>query len=98
MNAEEVTNQLSRLREKLQRLRTFDVSPEQFGAISHKYQLGGSLAEVKLQNYEQQYGVEFPYEYRRFLMEVGHGGQDHSMVCFLLIARTLNSSTCLAVI
>lgn len=74
MNAEEVTNKLGRLREKLQRLRTLDVSLEEFGAISHKYRLGGPLAEAKLRYYEQQQGVVLPYEYRRFLMEVGHGG------------------------
>jgi hypothetical protein len=74
MSAEEMTNKLGRIREKLQRLRTFDVSLEQFGAKSHKYQLGAPLAEVKLQDYEQQHGVALPYEYRRFLTEIGHGG------------------------
>ena len=74
MNAAEITNQLGQLCEKLQRLRTLDVSHEQFGAKSHRYQLGCPLAEVKLQHYEQQYGVALPYEYRRFLMEIGHGG------------------------
>lgn len=74
MNAAEVTNQLGRLCEKLQRLRTLDVAHERFGAKSHRYQLGCPLAEVNLQYYEQQHGVPLPYEYRRFLMEVGHGG------------------------
>jgi len=74
MTAEEITNKLGRIREKLQRLRTLDVSLEQFGTRSHKYQLGTPLAEAELQHYEQQHGAALPYEYRRFLMEVGHGG------------------------
>jgi hypothetical protein len=74
MNPEEVTNKLGRILDKLHRLRTLDASLEQFGAKSHKYRLGSPLAEGKLQYYEQRYGVVLPYEYRRFLMEVGHGG------------------------
>lgn len=71
---EEITSKLDRLRQKLQLLRTLDVALAQFGAMSHKYRLGDPLAEVELLYYEQQQGVVLPYEYRRFLMEVGHGG------------------------
>lgn len=74
MNTAEVTDRLVRLCEKLERLRALDVSCEQFGAKSHRYQLGRPLAQEKLQYYEQQHGVALPYEYRRFLMEIGHGG------------------------
>lgn len=74
MNAEEITNKVGRLREKLQRLRTLDSSLQTFGAISHKYRLGVPLAEAKLRYYEEQFGVVLPSGYRRFLMEVGHGG------------------------
>ena len=71
---EEVTNTLGRLRKKLQHLRTLDVSLELFGARSHKYRLGPPLAEAQMQDYEQLHGVALPHEYRRFLMEAGHGG------------------------
>ena len=98
MNAAEVTNQLGRLCEKLQRVRTRDVSHEQFGAKSHRYQLGCPLTEVKLQFYEQQHGVELPYEYRKFLMEVGHGGAGPFYGLFALDSRDPNFSTCMAAI
>lgn len=74
MGGEEISHQLGRLREKLQRLRMLDVSLVQFGAISHRYKLGEPLSEEKLQKYEGRYRVVLPYEYRRFLTEVGHGG------------------------
>jgi hypothetical protein len=74
MNTTEATNTIGRIREKLQRLRTLDVSHEQFGAKSHEYRLGSPLAEVELQYHEQRLGVALPHEYRRFLTEIGHGG------------------------
>ncbi len=54
---------------------------------SHRYQLGCPLTEVKLQFYEQQHGVELPYEYRKFLMEVGHGGAGPIYGLFALDSR-----------
>ena len=74
MIVEDVTKRLSRVREKLLCLRELDPSLKQFGARSHGYRLGDPLAEVRLLSYEQQHGVPLPYEYRRFLLEIGHGG------------------------
>jgi hypothetical protein len=74
MNTAEATNALGRISEKLQCLRTLDISHEQFGAKSHKYRLGGPLGEADLEHHEQLFGVALPYEYRRFLTEIGHGG------------------------
>jgi hypothetical protein len=74
MRAEEISERLSRIRGKLQHLRSVDASLKQYGAKSHGYRLGPPLGEAQLQHYERQHEVELPYEYRRFLMEVGHGG------------------------
>ncbi len=74
MSAEDISERLSRIRGKLQHLRSVDASLNQYGAKSHGYRLGPPLGEAQLQHYERQHEVELPYEYRRFLMEVGHGG------------------------
>jgi hypothetical protein len=87
MNAAEVTSQLGRLCEKLQHLRMLDASLEQYGAKSHGYRLGAPLGEVQLQHYERQHGVALPYEYRKFLMEVGHGGAGPFNGLFALDSR-----------
>lgn len=87
MNAEEISERLSRLRGKLQHLRSVDALLKQYGAKSHGYRLGPPLGEVQLQRYERQHGVALPYEYRKFLMEVGHGGAGPFNGLFALDSR-----------
>lgn len=40
----------------------------------HQYQVGPCLTEAQVNNFEQQYHMTFPSDYRQFLLEVGHGG------------------------
>lgn len=40
----------------------------------HQYQLGPCLTEAQVGDFERQYHITLPDDYRRFLLEVGHGG------------------------
>jgi hypothetical protein len=42
---------------------------------------------VQLQDYEQKHGIALPYEYRRFLTDVGHGGAGPFNGLFALDSR-----------
>jgi len=70
----ELPADLSRIQQKLDRLRTRDPKCGLFGALSHQYRLGKLLSEADVISFERQLGVSLPAEYRQFLTQVGHGG------------------------
>ena len=70
----DITSRLTRLRDKLARLRELDSACALFGASAHGYRLGPVLEEAELVAFETRLGVNLPTEYRQFLKHVGHGG------------------------
>lgn len=62
------------LSEKMKLLRKLDGKFNLFGANSHKYRLNRRLTENELLDYESQYAVSIPAEYREFLERLGDGG------------------------
>lgn len=65
--------QLTRIKDKLLRVRFTDPKLEVFGAGSHKYQTGKPLLALDLTLFEQQYGIRLPDDYRQFMLEIGPG-------------------------
>ncbi|WP_013324922.1 SMI1/KNR4 family protein [Gloeothece verrucosa] len=65
---------LDEIKDKLTRLAEFDKSLNIHGSEIHQYQLYPCLSPSSLRNFEQQYQMTFPEDYRHFLLEVGNGG------------------------
>lgn len=63
-----------RIKEKLKRLKKIDKSFDAFGASIHKYELNTVLKEEKLFDFESEYKITLPKEFRAFLKYVGNGG------------------------
>jgi hypothetical protein len=72
--AEQTSDALKRIGQKIERLRTLDTGFSLFGAVSHHYRLGTALTESALQAMEREFGVTLPTAYRQFLRQIGHGG------------------------
>jgi hypothetical protein len=60
--------------EGLRFLREADCRRVVFGADSHRYQLRPCIDQSKIVDFERQYSVRLPNDYRDFLMYVGNGG------------------------
>lgn len=71
MNMEE---QLDRIKEKIEQLKKIDINFSLFGSNKHKYQLNECISEEVLQNFENNYKVVLPLEYKEFLTKIGNGG------------------------
>ncbi|MFK8281386.1 SMI1/KNR4 family protein [Capnocytophaga cynodegmi] len=67
--------QISRIKQKLQKAKEIDKGLKVFGAKSHKYELGKPISEEKLQQLEQKYKISFPDCFRSFLLYIGNGGE-----------------------
>jgi len=65
---------MERILQKLDRLRTLDTRRKISGASSHDYRMGHALSEREVASMEEEFGVRLPDDYRRFLIEAGHGG------------------------
>jgi hypothetical protein len=76
---------MSGLLAKLAALRAADADRSVFGASAHDYQLAPALSAADLASAETQFGVPFPDDYRRFLLEVGAGGAGPSYGVFPLV-------------
>lgn len=70
----ELLEQCKRIKTKLENLRKSDKSLKQFGSENHKYKLNKVLTENEIINFEEQYKVKLPLEYRIFLKHIGNGG------------------------
>ncbi|MDO5104269.1 SMI1/KNR4 family protein [Capnocytophaga sp.] len=69
------TEQIHRIKEKLQQAQKADPDYKVFGADSHEYKLGKPISEEKLQQLEQKYGIRLPECFRSFLLHIGNGGK-----------------------
>ena len=73
--AEEIqcSDQIARVRAKLEAVRRADPDFKVFGAAKHKYRLGPPLSETELTALEAKYGVRLPAGFRAFVAGVGNG-------------------------
>jgi RNA recognition motif-containing protein len=65
---------LSAIIEKMNKLKLKDKNFSLFGSDLHRYKLNDTLSEKDLLEYEKQYGLVLPKEYREFLLYAGDGG------------------------
>jgi hypothetical protein len=65
---------ISEIKRKLDALKHSDPYFMVFGASTHKYRLNPCLTEPLIMQFEQQYQIALPEDYRRFLTQVGNGG------------------------
>jgi len=72
------SEQVGRLRDKLNRARAFDSELKVFGASSHKYEIGNSASLDQIVAFEKKYSITLPECYRSFILEVGNGGSSYS--------------------
>ena len=73
---------IAEIQTKLDRLRNLDRQFAVFGSATHKYHLNPCLSESELQQFEAEYGVKLPEDYRHFLKYIGNGGAGPDY-CFL---------------
>ncbi|BAZ41098.1 hypothetical protein NIES4101_70600 [Calothrix sp. NIES-4101] len=64
----------SKLKNKLSRLVDLDTNFEVFGSESHQYILNPCLSERELQEFELNFQVNLPEDFRNFLLKIGNGG------------------------
>ena len=69
-----ISKNIKELAEQLQRLQQENKNLRVFGADSHQYKLGPTLAEAKLQSFARKNQIKLPEDYRLFLKEIGNGG------------------------
>lgn len=62
------------LRDMLTRLHEADAKLRVFGSTHHHYQLGPTLSERKLDEFETTNEIRLPDDYRQFLLKIGNGG------------------------
>ena len=65
---------MKRILKLLEQAKAKDPYFDRFGARSHQYKLSAPVSEEKIQEFEEQNGVQLPEEYRNFLMLIGNGG------------------------
>jgi len=65
---------VKRILKLLDQAKAKDPDFERFGAGSHQYRLSAPAGEETLQEFENQYQLQLPEEYRDFLRLVGNGG------------------------
>ncbi|MEA5571535.1 SMI1/KNR4 family protein [Calothrix sp. UHCC 0171] len=63
-----------KLKNKLSQLVHLDTNFEVFGSESHQYILNPCLSEKELQDFELNFQVNLPEDFRNFLLKIGNGG------------------------
>lgn len=66
--------QLERISEKLQNLRSLDAEMSLFGAENHEYVMERVWTPEEITGFEQKWKITLPEEYRAFLLHIGSGG------------------------
>lgn len=66
--------QLQRIKEKMKKLRDKDAHELLFGASTHHYQLNEPLTTAEVAQFEEDYKIQLPTQYKAFLTELGDGG------------------------
>lgn len=70
----QLKQKISMIKDKLDMLKRCDRKLRVFGASTHKYQINEPLNEKDIKEFEDEYLITLPDEYRCFLLEVGDGG------------------------
>ena len=66
--------QITRIKEKLEQLKSRDKKFRLFGAAKHKYELNTVLSGEIIEEFEKAHKISLPIPYRHFLLEIGDGG------------------------
>ncbi len=74
IDEQSMTPEMKRIWDKLRQLVTYDKNMTVFGARSHKYRIYPCLTEIEILDFERQYQVSIPEDYRHFLLEIADGG------------------------
>ncbi|MCK0161376.1 SMI1/KNR4 family protein [Allomuricauda sp. F6463D] len=69
------SEQIERLKQKLQQAKETDNHYKVFGAGSHKYEMNGPISISKIIAFEQYYSVQLPECYKSFVLQIGNGGK-----------------------
>ncbi|MDR2222962.1 MAG: SMI1/KNR4 family protein [Flavobacteriaceae bacterium] len=68
------TEQIKRIKNKLNQLETLDQDLEVFGADTHEYTLNPILTTKAVVEFEKQHQVSLPKDYVAFITQIGNGG------------------------
>ena len=70
----DLTSQLTRIEDKLARLRRSDRRLKLFGASAHGYRLNPKLRDGTIAEFEGKHRIHLPHDYRCFIRFLGNGG------------------------
>lgn len=70
----EILNQIERIKRKLILAKSADKDLKVFGADSHQYTLGKTVSNDQILNFEKEYNLQLPEDYKAFLLHIGNGG------------------------
>ncbi|GLR70242.1 SMI1/KNR4 family protein [Agaribacter marinus] len=68
------SDQLTRIKKKLAKAKSFDKDLKVFGADSHKYKVGKCISKKQIAAFEERYSIGIPECYKSFLTHIGNGG------------------------
>jgi hypothetical protein len=70
----EKSEQLERIKQKLELLKSKDNRLTNFGAQKHKYIFNKMVSQDTIEAFEKKYSITLPDEYKSFLTQIGNGG------------------------
>ncbi|CAI2767649.1 SMI1_KNR4 domain-containing protein [Flavobacterium collinsii] len=71
---QKILSQIDRVKKKLVLAKAADKDLKVFGASSHKYKIGKTISKDQIVNFETEYDLELPEDYKAFLLHIGNGG------------------------
>ena len=74
LNETEVAEKIKLIAQKLNILKNVDKNFTIFGASHHQYELGTTISESELIDFEKTHNITLPYDFRMFILAFGHGG------------------------
>lgn len=69
-----MTEQLNRIREKIEQLKSLDSNLTLFGSQKHRYKINPTISLDKIKQFETAHKVTLPKDYVEFLTKIGDGG------------------------
>lgn len=67
-------DQISTIKNKLERLKNLDKAFSVFGSSKHQYILGSKVKSTSIKDFEKKYNIILPSGFKTFLQEIGNGG------------------------
>ncbi|ACK73517.1 conserved hypothetical protein [Gloeothece citriformis PCC 7424] len=67
-------SRLEQLKQKLHHLAQLDKTQQIYGSEIHQYKIYPCLSSSNIENFESQYRVSLPEDYRQFLLNIANGG------------------------